>query len=216
MTTGQLDLFAGETVGIDATFNTARRIDLDENCWVEHVPAWLTGADQLFALLLKQAGWEQRDRWMINRVVTEPRLTAEYPDVRDAPELLKSIAVALAAHYGIPYDGLWINLYRDHRDSTGWHGDWPSCKRDECTVPVLSLGAPRRFLIRPRDGGPSTAISPRSGDLVVMGGRCQRDWRHCVPKQATPAGPRVSVNFKSSLQAAPPSRTPIGAGPATS
>jgi alkylated DNA repair dioxygenase AlkB len=202
MTAGQLDLFDSGTSKIDRSFASARRIDLDEHSWVEHVPAWLTGADRLFTLLLEQAGWEQRDRWMINRVVTEPRLTAEYPDVRDSPELLRSIAEALSTHYAIPYDGLWINLYRDHRDSTGWHGDWPSCRRDRCIVPVLSLGAPRRFLIRLRDGGPSTTISPRSGDLVVMGGRCQRDWRHCVPKQATPAGPRISVNFKSSVQAA--------------
>ncbi len=210
MTAEQLDLFAGDALAIDTTFSTARRIELDADSWVEHAPAWLTGADQLFELLLEQAGWEQRDRWMINRVVTEPRLTAEYPDVRDAPELLQSVAAALSAHYDIPYDGLWINLYRDHRDSTGWHGDWPSCKRDVCTVPVLSLGAPRRFLVRRRDGGPSTAITPCSGDLVVMGGRCQRDWRHCVPKQATPAGPRISVNFKSSLQATPRPRAVTG------
>ena len=207
MTAGQLDLFDSGAVEIDRTFAAARRIQLDEHSWVEHVPAWLGGADRLLASLLAEAGWEQRERWMINRVVTEPRLTAQYPDVRDAPEVLQLLAAALSDRYGVPYDGLWINLYRDHRDSTGWHGDWPSCKREQCSVPVLSLGAQRRFLVRPRAGGASTIISVRSGDLVVMGGRCQRDWRHCVPKQATPAGPRVSVNFTSTLQATPPSRT---------
>jgi alkylated DNA repair dioxygenase AlkB len=121
----------------------------------------------------------------------------------DAPSPLRDIAGSLSSHYGVPYDGLWLNLYRDHRDSTSWHGDWPSCKRDVCVVPVLSLGASRRFLVRPRDGGKSIVLTPRSGDLVVMGGRCQRDWLHCVPKQAATAGPRVSVNFKSTLQARP-------------
>jgi alkylated DNA repair dioxygenase AlkB len=68
-------------------------------------------------------------------------------------------------------------------------------------VPVLSLGATRRFLIRPESGGPSTVFTPASGDLIVMGGRCQRDWRHCVPKQKSPAGPRSSLNFNSRRQA---------------
>jgi alkylated DNA repair dioxygenase AlkB len=95
----------------------------------------------------------------------------------------------------------WLNLYRDQQDSTGWHGDWPSCRRASCVVPVLSLGATRRFLLKPRTGGRSVILTPRGGDLVVMGGRCQQDWRHCVPKQTTPAGIRISVNFQSCHQA---------------
>jgi len=70
-------------------------------------------------------------------------------------------------------------------------------------VPVLSLGAARRFLIRPAAGGPSTTFRPVAGDLIVMGGRCQRDWRHCLPKQATPSGMRISVNFAASSQFRP-------------
>ncbi|HEX8007426.1 MAG TPA: hypothetical protein VF482_13455 [Trebonia sp.] len=86
----------------------------------------------------------------------EPRLTAEYNDLTDAPDLaLRAAAARLTSGYGVSYDGLWINFYRDHEDSTGWHGDWPTCKRPVCTVPVLSLGAPRRFLIKPRPGGRS-------------------------------------------------------------
>jgi len=139
---------------------------------------------------------------MVNRMVTEPRLTAEYHDLASAPhDDLRAAAAVLSAHYAVPYDGLWINFYRDHRDSTGWHGDWPTCKRTICIVPVLSLGATRRFLIKPRHGGRSIRLTPASGDLVVMGGRCQRDWLHSVPKQTTPAGPRISVNFSSRHQA---------------
>jgi alkylated DNA repair dioxygenase AlkB len=200
----QLDLFAGDEMAVDPTFGTAYRIRLDETSWVEHVPGWLSGSERLLADLVAQAGWEQRDRWIANRMVAEPRLTAEYPDLADAPQaILHTAAATLSAHYGIPYDGLWMNYYRDHRDSTGWHGDWTTCKRDECIVPVLSLGATRRFLIKPRTGGRSVGLTPSAGDLVVMGGRCQRDWRHCVPKQTTPAGARVSVNFHSTLQATP-------------
>jgi alkylated DNA repair dioxygenase AlkB len=200
--TVQLGLFAGEEPAVDTTFATAHRIELDATSWVEYVPGWLSGSEHLLAALIAKAGWEQRERWMVNRVVAEPRLTAEYTDLADAPEaMLRTAAAALAAHYGVPYDGLWINCYRDHRDSTGWHGDWPTCKREICTVPVLSLGATRRFLLKPRQGGRSIGLTPAGGDLVVMAGRCQRDWRHCVPKQAVPAGARVSVNFSSRWQA---------------
>ncbi|MHA3024808.1 alpha-ketoglutarate-dependent dioxygenase AlkB [Mycobacterium sp. BMJ-28] len=66
---------------------------------------------------------------------------------------------------------------------------------------MLSLGAPRRFLLRPGSGGPSTAFTPAGGDVIVMHGRCQRDWQHCVPKQNTPAGPRMSLNFSAVLSA---------------
>jgi alkylated DNA repair dioxygenase AlkB len=179
-------------------------ISLDATSWIDQVPGWLPppDADDLLARLIANAAWEQRDRWMVNRRVLEPRLTAEYNDLADAPDpLLTAMADRLSREYGVPYDGLWINFYRDHRDSTGWHGDWPTCKRTECVVPVLSLGAPRRFLIKPRPGGRSIGFTPLSGDLIVMGGRAQRDWLHSVPKQAKPAGPRISVNFSSRYQA---------------
>jgi alkylated DNA repair dioxygenase AlkB len=182
-------------------------ISLDETSWIDQIPGWLPqpDADDLLAKLIANAAWEQRDRWMVNRRVLEPRLTAEYHDLADAPDTrLADIAERLSTTYGVRYDGLWINFYRDHRDSTGWHGDWPTCKRPECVVPVLSLGAPRRFLIKPRQGGRSTGFTPLSGDLIVMGGRAQRDWLHSVPKQAKPTAPRISVNFSSRYQARRP------------
>jgi alkylated DNA repair dioxygenase AlkB len=187
-----------------------QRVQLDESSWIEHIPGWLAidAAAGMLATLTASAAWEQRDRWMVNRRVLEPRLTAEYNDLASVPDpALPALAQALSAQFQVPYDGLWINFYRDHRDGTGWHGDWPTCKRPECVVPVLSLGAPRRFLIKPRSGGRSTGFTPESGDLIVMGGRAQRDWLHCVPKQATPAGPRISVNFSSRYQAERPSRS---------
>jgi len=200
----QPDLFSGDDLTFDDGFARANRIALDSTSWVEHYSGWLSGSQQLLEQLLTAAGWEQRSRWMVNRTVIEPRLTAEYNDLTEAPApILRAMAAAFTQQFGVTYDGLWINLYRSHRDSTGWHGDWPTCKRAECTVPVLSLGATRRFLLKPRLGGRSIGLTVASGDLVVMGGRCQRDWRHCVPKQATPAGPRVSVNFSSREQAIP-------------
>lgn len=192
----QVDLLDGLEPEVDADFTAATRIQLDETSWIEHVPGWLQGSGHLFRELVETAPWEQRDRWMFARKFVEPRLTAEYPDITVAPQpLLHTVAAALTSHYGVDYRSLWINLYRTNRDSTGWHGDLIGKVEEESTVPVLSLGATRRFLIRPVAGGRSVSLKVAAGDLVVMGGRSQRDWRHSVPKQATPAGARISVNF---------------------
>jgi alkylated DNA repair dioxygenase AlkB len=207
MTDSALPLFGEDKhpgeAEVDETFGTAHRVYLDAHSWVEHVPGWLTGAERLFEKLLELDGWEQRRRWIRGEKVIEPRLTAVYNDLSIAPQTLRQAARTLTAHYGVTYDRLWLNLYRNHRDSTGWHGDGASTRRRECVVPVLSLGAARRFLIRPKAGGPSLTFHPLAGDLIVMGGRCQRDWRHCVPKQTSPADSRISVNFAASSQMRP-------------
>ena len=192
----------GMDVAVDETFATATRIQLDDTSWVEHVQGWLAGDAELMAMLMEQAAWEQRSRWMYTRMVAEPRLTAEYPVIADAPQpVLHYLTEVLSAHYGRPYARLWMNWYRDNNDGTGWHADRPQNKLDQAVIPVLSLGATRRFLIRPEAGGPSTTIVTHGGDLVVMGGRCQKDYRHSVPKQKQPAGARLSLNFSVDVPA---------------
>ena len=199
----QPSLFATADVTIDETFSSAVRHELDVTSWVDVVPGWLAGDETLLARLVDAVPFAQHQRWMYNQLFDEPRLTAEYPRIADVPEpFVRVIAAELSRRYGVTYDGLWLNLYRDERDSTGWHGDWATCKRERCIVPVLSLGATRRFLLKPRAGGASTGFTVTGGALVVMGGRCQRDWLHSVPKQARAAGARVSLNFESSSQKA--------------
>jgi alkylated DNA repair dioxygenase AlkB len=199
----QRDLFAGEASSliIDSPFTTARRMALDAHSWVDVVPGWMSGSLILFEQLVTGEPWLQRDRRLFDQTFREPRLTAEYRSLCKAPEALVEAARALSRHYGIEYDSVWMNLYRHGEDSTGWHRDRFSCRRSECIVPVLTLGASRRFLIKPRTGGSSIAFKPGSGDLIVMGGRCQEEWLHGVPKESGIAERRISVNFQSSMQA---------------
>jgi alkylated DNA repair dioxygenase AlkB len=198
----QASLWSGAQFAIDASFASASRTALDDHSWVEIVPGWMSGPQELFEQLLRGVPWREHYRQLFRQRFLEPRLTAEYRDLREVPHApLVEAADVLSAHYGTRYDSLWLNLYRSGRDSTGWHRDRFSCRRPECIVPVLSLGATRRFLIKPRRGGASLGLRPRSGDLVVMGGRAQQDWLHGVPKIAGPSGPRISVNFQSSEQA---------------
>jgi alkylated DNA repair dioxygenase AlkB len=199
----QEDLFATvSSFAIDTSFATAKRTPLDARSWVELVPCWMSGSRPLFDRLATAVPWRQHDRVLFEQKFQEPRLTAEYRDLRDVPDqALVDAANALSNHYGVPYDSLWLNFYRDGQDSTGWHRDRFSCRRPECIVPVLTLGATRRFLLKPRAGGTSLAFKPGSGDLIVMGGRCQGEWLHGVPKDPAIAEPRISINFQSSLQA---------------
>jgi alkylated DNA repair dioxygenase AlkB len=189
------------TINVDA-FDTATEHRLDERSWITHVRGLVSGHHELTHQLSNLHGWEQRRRWMYDRVVDEPRLTHEYRDLTIAPTFLIAISDALSDYCGVRYDRIWLNWYRDNRDSTSWHADRPANIPETATIPVLSLGAPRRFLIRPYGGGRSTAFTPRGGDVLIMRGRCQRDWQHSVPKQQKPAAARMSLNFSSSEQLA--------------
>jgi alkylated DNA repair dioxygenase AlkB len=200
----QDDLFASEafSLEVDESFATARRMAIDARSWVEVIPGWMSGSCVLFERLATAVPWRQHDRRLFDQTFREPRLTAEYRQLRDVPEsALLAAARALSEHYGVVYDSLWLNLYRSGVDSTGWHRDRFSCRRPGCIVPVLTLGATRRFLMKPRAGGPSIAFKPNSGDLIVMGGRSQEDWLHSVPKEPGIAEQRISINFQSSVQA---------------
>jgi alkylated DNA repair dioxygenase AlkB len=200
----QLSLFDDDparTPAIDvAAFGAATEHRLDDHSWITHVPGLLVGHQQLLAELATLDVWEQRQRWMYDRLVDEPRLTGEYVDLSAAPALLIELAATLGERLGVPYDRIWMNWYRNHSDGTGWHADRPAHKAPTAIVPVLSIGAPRRFLVRPSGGGSSIAFTPAGGDLIIMHGRCQRDWQHCVPKQKTPTGARMSLNFSSVTQ----------------
>jgi len=201
----QTDLFDAQgRLAIDASFTTSKRTVLDAHSWVQVVPCWITGSSTLFAALETSVPWKQHHRRLFEQTFLEPRLTAEYRSLRNVPHpALIDAAAALSTHYGVVYDNLWLNLYRNGQDSTGWHRDRFSCRRPECVVPVLTLGVKRQFLLKPRGGGRSIGFAPAAGDLIVMGGRCQEDWLHGVPKSPGILEPRISVNFQSSVQARP-------------
>jgi alkylated DNA repair dioxygenase AlkB len=105
------------------------------------------------------------------------------------------MAAALSAHYGSDLSTVSANLYRDGHDSVAWHGDRIGRQRSRTIVAIVSLGSSRRFLLRPAGGGRSLRLTPGPGDLLVLGGTCQRTWQHAVPKCAA-AGPRISLMFR--------------------
>jgi alkylated DNA repair dioxygenase AlkB len=193
----QGSLFAGEVAAPDAAFAACERTELDGGAWVDHAPGWLAGSDVLFAELVETAPWTQKQRRMFEQVVDEPRLTAWWKagDDTGLPAVVPEIRTLLSGRYGVAFDSVGCNLYRDGRDSVAWHGDTVRKRQPTPIVAIVSLGQPRRFLLRPRGGGASRRYDLGAGDLLVMGGTCQHTWEHCVPKVRA-AGPRLSVTFR--------------------
>jgi alkylated DNA repair dioxygenase AlkB len=178
------------------------RTTLTRGAWVDHLPRWLAGADRLFAGLVDDVPWRAERRQMYDRVVDVPRLLCFYDAAEALPHpVLAAARDRLSAHYaaelGEPFTTAGLCFYRDGRDSVAWHGDRIGRSRTEDTmVAIVSLGEPRRLLLRPNGGGRTLGFALGQGDLLVMGGSCQRTWEHAVPKTARPVGPRISVQFR--------------------
>ncbi|HEU4734822.1 MAG TPA: alpha-ketoglutarate-dependent dioxygenase AlkB [Kofleriaceae bacterium] len=193
----QLDLFAAPSIGFDPAFAGLRRTELADGAWVDYVPGWVRGHDALFDQLERSLTWRTERRRMYDRVVPTPRLLASVP----ADGLIEELRRALSARYGEDFVRTTAALYRDGDDGVAWHGDTTARDMDRAIVATVSLGQPRRFLLRPAAGlpagsGPSIGFQLGRGDLLVMGGTCQRTWRHAIPKVARALGPRIAVMFR--------------------
>jgi alkylated DNA repair dioxygenase AlkB len=178
-----------------------RRTELTDGAWVDVLPGWLTGADLLFERLVGHVPWYAERRQMYDRIVDVPRLVCFYREHVPLPDpVLVRARDALTDHYGPelgePFRTAGMCYYRDGHDSVAWHGDNTGRKADRTMVAIVSLGAPRALLLRPKGGGESIRHMLGHGDLIVMGGTCQRTWEHSVPKTARPVGPRISVQFR--------------------
>ncbi|HEX6149321.1 alpha-ketoglutarate-dependent dioxygenase AlkB [Nocardioides sp.] len=198
----QATLFAADTEEQAASFTLApERTALTRGAWIDVQRSWLPDADDVLATLVREVPWRAERRQMYDRLVDVPRLTYTYMIGEDLPHpALVSAREALSAHYepelGEPFRTAGCCYYRDGRDSVAWHGDTIGRGSSHDTmVAIASVGDPRRLALRPRGGGESISVEMGHGDLVVMGGSCQRTWEHAVPKVAH-AGPRISVQFR--------------------
>ncbi|MCX4459393.1 alpha-ketoglutarate-dependent dioxygenase AlkB [Streptomyces sp. NBC_01340] len=182
--------------------NAMRRTVLGDGAWIDLLPGWLSGADALFARLVDEVPWRAERRQMYEHMVDVPRLLAYYRAGDTLPHpILDEARGALSTYYarelGEPFTTAGLCYYRDGRDSVAWHGDRIGRgAREDTMVAILSVGAPRDLLLRPRRGGQTVRRPLGHGDLIVMGGSCQRTWEHAIPKTARAAGPRISVQFR--------------------
>ncbi len=203
---GTTDAPVATTAAVGPLGTAVQRHRLSRGAWVDVRPGWVSGSDDLFAKLVQTVPWHAERRQMYERVVDVPRLLRFYGEQDELPDpVLVEARTALNEHYrgelGEDFTTAGMCYYRDGRDSVAWHGDTIGRSRTEDTmVAIVSFGEARRLLLRPRNGGgaqPGTlGFLLGHGDLLVMGGSCQRTWEHAIPKTAKPVGPRISVQFR--------------------
>lgn len=184
-------------------FEYHERRALSEGAFIDIRTGWLADDEGLFDALLSTGPWRAERRQMYDRMVDVPRLVSFYDLAVDDPPhpllavLRRRLNDIYAGELGEPFTTVGLCCYRGGSDSVAWHGDTIGRGNSEDTmVAIVSLGATRTFALRPRRGGPSLRLPLAHGDLLVMGGSCQRTWEHAVPKTSTRAGPRVSLQFR--------------------
>ena len=191
----QLGLFGGGEPTFDGAFEKLERSYLSADAWFDYAPGWLAGHEALFRTLLETVHFRREKRHMYERIVDVPRLIATLPDDGPVPAVIEAARTALSEHYGERFARIGLGYYRNGEESVAWHGDYVARKLASALVATLSVGTPRRFLLRPKGGGASIALTLGWGDLLVMGGSCQRTFEHSIPKVRS-AGPRIAVMFR--------------------
>ena len=201
----QGDLFAQGQPAV-STSAAVEHLELDGRSWIEVSVRWLLGGDELLEQLAAELRWTRAERPMYGQTVEEPRLGAHLrPRSAGVPAVIDDMAAALGDRYRCRFNSVRVNYYRGGQDSVAWHSDRIGIDPANAVVAIVSLGGPRRFLLRGRAGrqvnpahtgrGRSRSFTLASGDLLVMGGSCQQDWEHSIPKVAS-APPRMSVTFR--------------------
>ena len=196
--TFQGSLFSpAESEGFDPSFRGMERTELAEGAWIDRQPGWASEPDGLFVTALEALDWKEGVERIHGMELPRPRLVASFGRGELPPglQLFGEMSEVLSERYGVRLDRITCNLYRDGKDSVAWHGDRIARNRPEATVAIVSLGEPRPFRVRPKGRGSSIGWPAGRGDLIVMGGSCQRTHDHAIPK-VTNAGPRIAVMFR--------------------
>ena len=206
----QGSLFGDVAPAIDVGFGGLERTWLDDRSWIDLARGWLSGANTVFECLAKGVTWRQRMVTMYERRLPEPRLTSRWSERSDGDTdplpVLDEARRTLSDHYYCEFDSIGYNWYRHGDDSVAWHGDRFAKTVLNPTVAILSVGAARPFRLRPKLGGRSRSVDVGYGDLLVMGGACQHEWQHSVPKVSRPVGPRISITFRHDADYRPRNR----------
>lgn len=199
------------------------RTQLEHGAWLEHHEGWLAAAEaaELRAALLGELRWEQRHIVLFGKRILQPRLIAwagELPYRYSGQTLeprpwpaplspwLEELTARVAAQSGAPYNHVLLNRYRDGQDSMGYHADGEPELGEDPVVATLSLGAGRRFQLRPHPaprGERPRVLLLGDASLLIMGGTCQRHYRHAVARESGAVGERISLTFRQLLR--PPS-----------
>jgi alkylated DNA repair dioxygenase AlkB len=193
-----------DAIGIDPDADVTR-LHLDETSWVDVGRGWLRGADQLFEALLHGVRWETSRLFRYDHWVEERRLGASWRRGLPIPHpALIDVHKALQRRYDATFNGFSMLQYRDGRDGQAFHRDTDMRWLDDTIIAIVTLGAKRPWQLRPHSAkfdhspgrGATHDLQPGSGDLIVMGGRCQADWQHSVPYLVREQGVGIRISLQ--------------------
>jgi len=187
-------------------FGAVERLDLGDGAWVDVGRGWLPDADELFEHLRDNVEWATSRLFRYDHFVEERRLSAGWARGMPLPHpVLAEVTRELQQRYGVRFDSFGMMQYRDGNDGQAFHRDTDMRWLDDTVIGILSLGARRPWLLRPRTSrydhsagkGARHDLAPGSGDLIVMGGRTQAEWEHSVAYQiGRPLPPRISIQWR--------------------
>jgi alkylated DNA repair dioxygenase AlkB len=190
------------------------RVDLGSGAWVDVIQNWIVEPDELFDHLLQTLDWQTSRLFRYDHFVEERRLGASWRSGTPLPHPALADATRILQHrYRVQFDGFGMIQYRDGHDGQAFHRDTDMRWLDDTVIAILTLGARRPWLLRPRtsrhDDSPTKGathdLAPGSGDLLVMGGRTQADWEHSVPYLGDQSvAPRISVQWRFARHAGRP------------
>lgn len=182
------------------------------DCTIEYYPDFLNRhqADQVFNQLYKCIPWQQDQIRMFGKWVRIPRQQAWFGDTdaeytysgltlapRPFPEPLLHLKQDIEAICGHNFNAVLANLYRDGKDSMGWHSDNEKELGNNPVIASISLGTERRFQLKHRsDPSLKYQIPLAHGSLLIMKGATQHHWLHGIPKQAKIDTARINLTFR--------------------
>lgn len=169
-------------------------------------------ADRLFANLYQTLAWQEETIVVFGRACKVPRLTCWYGDadavyhysgVKHEPlpwlKDLQAIKLQIEACCGATFNSVLANLYRDGRDSMGYHSDNEKELGSQPVIASLSLGEARLFKLRHKKRHENLDIVLEHGDLLLMAGPLQQHWLHALPKTRQAKQPRINLTFRKIL-----------------
>ncbi len=168
-------------------------------------------SDLLFQELLLTIPWQQDDIKVFGKVHAQPRLTAlfgnegksySYSNIKMQPHswnpILQNLKQKAEAVSATEFTTVLLNLYRDGKDSNGWHADNEKELGTNPVIASMSFGAERYFhLQHNNDKNLKLKILLEHGSLLIMKGTTQHFWKHQIPKTAKPIGSRINLTFRS-------------------
>jgi alkylated DNA repair dioxygenase AlkB len=161
--------------------------------------------------LIAEIPWRSEEVVMWWRRMPQPRLTAWYGDAGASyaysgielhplpwTPILLNLKTRIEELVGVTFNSVLLNYYRDHQDSVGFHSDDEPELGERPVIASLSLGEERIFVLKHKTLKYVEPVRLRlaSGSLLLMKGDTQRCWRHGVPKDSRPCGPRINLTFR--------------------